>query len=232
MEVDANNSQLLLQIISAFAGAFFAFIFFVIGQLWISSNKKRRESIRCLKLAKNYIIFQLHPIEINKKLANNILEIRQPIMIHIKKFHVLPIEYDIYSKIDEFGYRAGLSVSSFISRAKILNENIDVLNSYMEELSDFARIAMLEKREREFEKTMDENLKELHDGVRTVLQSLELMEKKINPVTDEIYFSLWYTRSYFWQKIYFKFRQKSDKHYREKIIKEKFKKNEKRQSKN
>ena len=59
-----SNSD-YIPIISAFFGAFFAFVFFVIGQLWISTSKERKKIIGDLEKMKEYTALQTYFFEQN-----------------------------------------------------------------------------------------------------------------------------------------------------------------------
>ncbi len=204
------------QVVSAFAGAFFAFVFFVIGESWLSSKRRSSKIIFTLKTIREYIAFQIYPLEINTKIARETIAIEKPISIFISRFLLFPIENQGYSKLDK--YKVTGSILKFVIDLKLLNESVASLNSNIQELSDFSRVAILEKQEDEFQETMKENLNILKNNVQKFSKHLESTRSKITPLLIEVDFTLWYEQSYFWQKNYFKFRQRLDSAYRDKII--------------
>jgi len=205
------------QIISAFAGAFFAFVFFVVGESWFASTRKRDEFVFTLDVIKEYIAFQIFTLEANIKIAQGISVIEKPISIHIDRFQMSPIENQIYSKLRR--YKVTSSILEFVVHLKALNESVITLNTNLQELSNISKVAMLEQREVDFKETMDQNLIDLKDKIERFSKHLKSTRSKITPLINEINFTLWYEQSYFWQKIYFRFRQRLDLTYRDKIIK-------------
>ncbi|OQB93203.1 MAG: hypothetical protein BWX82_00602 [Parcubacteria group bacterium ADurb.Bin115] len=205
-------------IISSFSGAFFAFVFFVIGQYLIRYNEKKDKKLDNLNVIKEFIAMQIPIILLNKKKAKefNDIDTNKPVQVFIKRFEPFVIDNFFYTKINK--YKVLESIVHFWSYLKILDEDMKTLNDTINDLSNFSRIAMIEKKEKNFEETMKINLEDFKEKTKIIYDRIEEIEKTPESIIDEINFYLWYERSYFWNKCYFGFRYKLDKDYRKKMI--------------
>ena len=203
------------QIISAFFGAFFAFVFFVIGQLWISTSKERKQIIADLEKMKEYTALQTYFFEQNILNFKNLEQIK-PISILLNKFKLFPIEECIYQKFGKF--KVTEPALKFVVHLRAINEDINTLNNWVDHLSEFSKIAMLEKREDEFSETMTNNSAEFQKKASVVKQHLESTQKKMDPLIAELDFTIKYVKSGFWYKGYFIIRARLDKNFRERKI--------------
>lgn len=205
-------------IISSFLGAFFAFIFFVIGQYLIRSNEKKDKKVDNWNFIKEFISLQIPIIILNKTKAEefNSIDINKPIQIFVKRFELFVVDNFFYTKINN--YKILGTVIHFWSYLKILNEDFKILNDTVANLSNFSRIAMIENKEKNFEQTMKNNLEDLKKKTKIIYDRINEVEKKPGSIIDEINFYLWYEGSYFWNKYYFRFRYKLNSSYREKMI--------------
>lgn len=206
----------ILEIVASFFGSFFAFVFFIIGQICIASNNKKAENIIHLKFVKDYVAFQLLPFEVNEKNGLGIIDEQRSVVIFMRTFRLFLIEKSIYPKLEK--YKAGGYILKFISGLELLNEDINALNKTIIELSSFSRSAMLKRNDIEFEKTLRINLEDLKKNISEMLKNAEDTKKQISTVIREINFALWYEESYFWRKGYFNIRQWMDSNYRNEII--------------
>ncbi len=201
---------------SAFFGAFFAFIFFVVGQLWISTSKKKEDLISELKRIKEYVVLQIYFLEINIRNCKNISELK-PISILLNEFNFFPIENAIYQKIGNF--EVTNSILRFIINLRILNEKIRELNDWIKILSDFSKVAMLENRQSEFIKTMTENIEKIKNETRILEKDLRDQKSKVGYLSAEIELTLKYVNSIFIVKWYLIIRSKISKEFRDIQIK-------------
>ena len=208
----------LKEIIGSFAGAFFAFLFFVVGQCWIKSNEKRDEMISNLDAIKEFVAMEITTIIFNKNKANelNNFDINKPIQIFVKRFELFVVANFFYTEINK--YKLLESVIKFWASLKILNDDITTCNDTIKELSDFSRIAMIENKEKDYEQTMKANWEDLKNKTKMLLKSMEEIEKIPQEVISELNFCLWYEQTYFWNKFYYKFRYKCNKDFRKKMI--------------
>ena len=209
-----SNSD-YIPIISAFFGAFFAFVFFVIGQLWISTSKERKKIIGDLEKMKEYTAMQTYFFEQNIQNFKNLEQVK-PISILLNKFKLFPIEECIYQKLGKF--KLTESALKFVVHLRVINEDIKTLNNWIDHLSEFSKIAMLEKREGEFSETMAKNTDEFQNKAKIIKEHMESTQKKINPLIAEIDFTIKYVKSGFWYKGYFIIRARLNKKFREEKI--------------
>lgn len=209
-----DNSD-YIQMATAFLGAFFAFVFFVLGELWISSSKERKKLISEIERMKEYVALQIYFFEQNIRNFENTAQIK-PINILLNEFKLFPVEECVYQRIGKF--KVTESILKFIVHLRALNEDIKTLNSWIKELSDFSKVAMLEKREDEFSETMKKNTEEFQKKAKVVQEHMQSTQAKVSPLIAELDLTLKYVKSGFWYKWHFLFRVKTNAQYRERQI--------------
>ena len=206
---------MILEISSAFLGAFFAFCFFMIGQYWLASSQKNKETSSYLDALQEYIATQIYYFETNLQVCN-LLAGMSPISITLNEFSIFPIENAVYQKLT--GYQVSESIIKFIVHLRVLNESMGVINKWLGELSSLSRVAMLEKREDVFKDTMGNNTTELKEKVEKVREQIVATKAKISTLNAEIEFTKRYIQSPFWKKWYILIKMKSLPDYRSKQI--------------
>jgi len=206
---------MILEISSAFWGAFLAFCFFIIGQYWLALLQKGAMAMSYLDTLKEYISTQIYYFETNLQICN-LLAGMSPISITLNEFNIFPIEDAVYQRLT--GYQVSGSIIKFIVHLRVLNESMRVVNKWLDELSSLSRIAMLEKREDVFQDTMDKNTTELKEKVEKVREHIISAKAKISTLNAEIEFTKRYIRSPFWKKWYILVKMKSSPDYRSKQI--------------
>jgi len=195
-----SNLQLndYMQVVSSFLGAFFAFCFFVLGQLWISSMKQRNELLLNIERMREYISMQSYYFEINISNIKKLIENIQPIGISLDQLAYFPIEECVYQKLNKL--EVANSVIKFVVSLRLLNENIRIVDRWIDEMSNFSRIAMLEKKEDAFMETMTKNVDKIKESSKKILESLEDYKLQIDPIIAEIAITKKYVESPFWIK--------------------------------
>jgi len=210
-----NNLQLndYMHIVSSFLGAFFAFCFFVLGQRWIISMKERNDLLLNIEKMREYISMQNYYFEINISNYQKLIENIQPIGISLDQLAFFPIEDCVYQKLNKL--EVANSIIKFVVTLRLLNENIRMVNRWIDEMSNFSRIAMLEKKEDAFMETMTKNVDKLKDSNKKILASLEDCKLQIDPIIAEIVITKKYVESPFWIKWCSKLRDKVSPNHRQ-----------------
>jgi hypothetical protein len=214
-----------IQTFSAFIGAFFAFCFFIIGQKWISNRAERKRIISELGRLHEYIVMQVYFFETNISTYQNISKNNESISIHLTKFIYFPIEDDIYKKIGN--YTVFRSIVTFIINLRVLNKDIQMINSWIKEISEFSRIAMIENRQEDFEKTIEENFNKLKSESDKIYSLIKSTKEKIDPLLAEIEFTRRIIEYFFLKRWYLYLRIRINPKYRECQIKKILEKNNK-----
>lgn len=204
-----------IQILSTFLGAFFAFVFFIILDCLNNSINKRREIILYLEHLKKYVVSQIYFFETNLIQLDRIKKIK-PISISLFNMRMFPIEDYVDSKL--YKYKVSESIIRFIISLEVSNDNISLINNYMMELSNLSRKIIFEGKESQLKDTMGENMNDLECKAKEIKDFLDQNKKKIGPLIDEINFTLWYEKAYFWSRLLFIIKKKINKNYREKKI--------------
>jgi len=213
-----NSLQLsdYVQMLSAFLGAFFAFCFFVFGQFCISSSKEKNNNITNLERMREYVVMQIYFFESNIQKHKNIIDNIAPIGVSVNELSLFPIEEGVYQRIG--GFKVVKSIMKFIVHLRVLNENIRVFNKWLNELSEFSRIAMLEQREHDFSKTMSENVERFKKEAEKIYNHMTFTKETIDHLLAEIDFTEKYVRAFFWTKWYISLKIYFDSAYRDKQI--------------
>lgn len=212
-----QEPSVYVQTLTSFLGAFFAFCFFILGQLWSSSRKKRSNNIRDLDKMIEYINMQAYYFETNEaKYQDNIKDIR-PISISLNELNYFPIEENVYQKMGRF--KVWESTIKFIIGLRILNENIRVSNRWQEKHSEISQKAMLEKREDEFLPTMTEDVDKFKKHADKIYNSMISIKKQVNPLLAEALFTKKCIAASFLKRAYIRLRIYLNSNYRVEEIK-------------
>ncbi len=213
-----------LPFISSFAGAFFAFLFFVFGQTWISSLMKREELIVLLERLNEFVALQIYQLEMNLLIIKSVKEINESVGIFLKRFTLFHIEKFNISKM--LKYKVVGDVLKFVVHLEVANDNVNMLNNTIDVLNDFSKVAILENRVDFFNKLLGENIIVLKDNSEKFSNQIKIIKDKIDPITREIHFAIWYSQLKFWEKWYFLVRVNFCSEYKDKKKEKLFKKHE------
>ncbi len=218
--VSQLKSEEWVQILSAFVGAFSAFVLFILGEYFLRSNKKRDEILFLLEESKEYVASVQYEFELNKRLSDQVKTL-EPISIFLNQMRFFPIQEKLYLKFKD--YKLAETLIRFSVDLRVLNDSAVVLNSFFKEHSDLSRIAMIDRRENEFLETMTKDAEHINYLMDKYREHLDASNKKIPRIIDEINFTIWYVKSYFWTKMSYlvlsKILKRFDTDYREIMIK-------------
>jgi len=217
MVLEELSRQEIFQIISSFLGAFFAFIFFVFGQCWLISNKRRKNRIYKLRILKEANVFQAIVSEINKEIINDYFKIKNPETIYIHKLQS-------YSYMKSFGedlYKfpsIPVDGSSLRVRKEIANHNIQGINKILSEISFIYRDFAMQKKETYLEETFKKIHNQTKKRMETLKSQVEGIDKERDAFINEIEFAIWYEKAPFWKKWHFHLRSKMNKAHKKKFM--------------
>ncbi len=217
MTLESLQMSDYIQFTSAFLGAFFAFVFFALGHLWTSSRKERKNAIADIGRLQEFMAMQTYYFETNLLIYENLIKSENPIAINLSGFTAFPIEEYFFCKLNK--YQVSLSLMRYIVDLKVLNADIESLNKWLAELTDFSRIAMLEQKEDHFRDTLTDSAKKFKEQADKLKSHLTSTKEEVPRILAELALTQDYLRSSIFRRFYIKLRTYFDDTYREERLK-------------
>lgn len=205
-----------VQIIASFSGAFFAFVFFIIGEGWLSKRRARIELIEELFSIKYYLASLLYYFEMNMATHASIVEGLKYDGINHQRFLPIPIRESSWRILRSC--RVSGSIEMLYVFFKVINNNIEQYNELLKTLSHFAEIATVDNRRDEFRVSLTENIEKFKAESTKFYDLLSSQKSKIAQVIDEVDFTLNYFQYMPIKRLYYYIRIRSNESFREKCI--------------
>lgn len=205
-----------VQIIASFSGAFFAFVFFMIGEGWLSKRRVRIELIEELFSIKYHLASLLYYFEMNMLTHASLVKSLKYDGINPPKFLPIPIRESSWRILRNC--RVSESIEMLYVFLKVINHNIDQYNELLKTLSHFAEIATVENRKDEFKLSMTESIENFKAESTKFYDLLSKQKSKLIQVIDEVDFTLNYFQYMPIKRLYYYIRMRLDKSFREECI--------------
>lgn len=205
-----------ITIVSSFFGAFFAFLFFLLGEWIVSRRRKTNEVIEELKMAEEHIIDAIYYLLVNSRECENVLASDNPITVTIHTFILFPEGNGLYKILESLNVRE--SLIRFNTQLRIANIDIDKVNKYISILNLWASDAMKNQLEIKYQDTLLSNQQKLKENIKTLLEYLSRIQGVKDRVLAEINFTLNLLQANWFKKSYVSARLRCAKSYREKQI--------------
>jgi len=205
-----------IQIIASFSGAFFAFVFFIIGESWLSKRRVRIELIEELFSIKYYLASLLYYFEMNMATHASLVKSLKYDSINHQRLLVIPIRESSWRILRNC--RVSGSIEMLYVFLKVINNNVDQYNELLKTLSHFAEIATVENRKDEFRVSMVENIENFKVESTKFYDLLSGQKIKLTQVIDEVDFTLNYFRYIPIKRLYYYIRIRLNESFREKCI--------------
>ncbi len=210
------DSHDLIQIISSFLGAFFAFVFFIVGEYLLTKQRTRKAVLDELFAMKYYFAGLLYFFEMNLLYHRTIVEELKYDSITIQRINAFPLRETSWQSLKHL--KVSSSIEYFLIHLKVLNQEIDTYNKVLDIYSRIAEVATVENRKSEFEQSMAENIHRFKVNKEHLAESFSSNKQKLIAVIDEVDFSLNYLQYNFPKRLYYHFRIKMDPSFRDLCI--------------
>jgi len=168
------NTRNLIQVsLSAFMGAFFAFLFFILAELLTKISERTNKHYNAMVKIEHRFNDYLNYISDNRFLIKNFIIALQKGVIYINRFILLPIEEDI--TIELLDRPLINKIFSFNTDVRKMNNSMDTVN----DIYDGIKKAYLEDKNKDiYKKNSECVIKNLQD-LNGFLKSLEEKTKNI-----------------------------------------------------
>ena len=173
---------------SSFLGAFFAFVFFLLGEWMLSKRKERKELITNLKIVEEQIVDTIYYSLVNVKECENILATENPISISLNAFVPFPLENGLYRDVEKIKVREPLVM--FETHLRIANIDMQKMGQYIAILNELSLEAMRNQLEEKYQDTLGVNHKKLKENVKKLQEHLSAIQEKRERVLAEILFTI------------------------------------------
>lgn len=203
-------------IASSFLGAFFAFLFFLLGERILSKWKERKEIIEELKRIYEYVVDSLYYSVVNVNECDGILKATNPIVVTLNAFVPFPLGNGLYRSLGKFKVRESLVY--FETSLRFCNIRMNKVGRYVDMLNDLSMDAMKNQIEDRYQVTMDVNQQKLKEDTETVRKHLEDIQKKREHLGAEIIFTLKLLQANWVKRVYVYGMLNISKTYRERQI--------------
>ena len=211
-----EDKQAMLIFFGSFLGAFFAFCFFVVGEIIIEKWKRRKDWKKTylnehayLERYFNYLFIVINKnIIFYKGIENNFNKKRTTVTNLCK----LPVREDISMRLNDVEYFN--KVESCITELKTLNDDIETFNNHKNKIvSNIEKLVFKQQREN-LEKVIDYDVKFFIEESKVILNFQEMLKDKIIDLAIENRFLIKQYKTQWFNKI----KNKFDKDFRTKRI--------------
>ncbi|MCK4635881.1 MAG: hypothetical protein KAT32_03380 [Candidatus Moranbacteria bacterium] len=205
--------KIFITVLSSFLGAFFAFCLFVFSE----RIKEKNERINILNAIHEYLAMFNHYYSAFLEKSEFIKEIEVP-SITLHRLGIFPIEEYVFQRLPNFKVSSSLIV--FISRLRLLNTDIVVINEFIQIVSQISKDVLCQREENNYKDTLEDNKEKLFESIDKILENLEKLKKENSILLAKVIFTKKYEQSSFFKKIWFSLRFRINPEYRKKKIKE------------
>lgn len=205
-----------IAILSSFSWAFFAFIFFIIGESILEDRRKIKDVIDELERIDEFMTDLLYFSEINIRETEDINRVVSPITILLNKFTILPLDNGLYRKLAEF--RVRWTIVKFVIHLRVLNMDLVRMNEYITNLNEFSKIAIKDQLESKYLETMTHNFEQLKNNFQKLIENINKIKEDSDGIRAEIHFTLSLLKSPFIKRLYIKTRLMLSEKFRESEI--------------
>lgn len=205
-----------VQIIASFSGAFFAFVFFMIGENWLSKRRLRIELIEELFSIKYHLASLLYYFEMNMLTHASLVKGLKYDGINHQRFLPIPIRESSWRILRNC--KVSGSIEMLHVFLKVINNNNDQHNELLKTFSHFAEIATVDNRRDEFRISMVENIENFKVESTKLHALLSKQKIKLTQVIDEVDFTLNYFRYMPIKRLYYYIRIRLNESFREECI--------------
>lgn len=205
-----------VQIASSFFGAFFAFVFFIIGEKWLANRRAHTELIEELFSVKYYLANLHYYFEMNLAVHPTILAGLAHDSITRSKLLQFPIRESSWKILRNC--KVAESIERTYVFLKVINNDIEQYNELVQTFSRFAEVAAIENKQDAFRESMTKNIEKFKADKQKIPTLLKDHALKLNGVIDEVDFTLNYLQYFLPKRLYYRFRIKLDPSFRDLCI--------------
>ncbi|MCA9375878.1 MAG: hypothetical protein KC925_02340 [Candidatus Doudnabacteria bacterium] len=208
-------------LISSFLGAFFAFLFFILGDNWKQKKQKKEHAIRALNTVREMLFRHMTLFHALKK-DQSAIKKRDAISINLQVLYTFPVKIDVLHDISHLEIRNSIYI--YAARIELMNQNIQAINRQNALLSDLGRMAMLEGKVGEYENALKASNADFKGIVECNEDFASETDKAMSELLDELGWIIKQSKSNVFKRIYTYLRMRLNVEYKSKTI-EKIKKN-------
>lgn len=201
---------------SSFLGAFFAFVFFLLGECILSKSKERKQLIANIKIVQEQIMDTIYYSSVNVKECENILATENSISISLSAFVPFPLENGLYRSLEKFKVREPLVM--FETHLRVSNIDMQKMGKYIDILNELSLEAMQNQMEEKYRDTLGVNHQKLKENVKKFQEHLSAIQEKRGRVLAEITFTINLLQGNLFKRGYLNARLRFSKKYREQCI--------------
>lgn len=207
--------DIIMTFLGSFIGAFFAFLFFVIGDTWKQNKQKRAIAINTLNIVREILFRHMTLFSILDTAQSGIFK-GEAMSVNLHVLPIFPIEKNILPSISHL--QIIKSIYSYFARIELINDDISGINRFNAEISDLAKYAMLKGNEEIYKETLEKNFVKLCEDVKKNKESASASKIINDDLFDELYWTIKYLKSNFARRAYIRLRIKLSPKYKEKMI--------------